>query len=456
MPAIRSALQPLLCVDPRRIAYHLLLGFELVLDAQRIAPGEAATEIGAITGLAVRGCGAHPRIIGQAATDSVDICSTDHVIHAEQRHEDRTPNLSSSYEHVVVQKKLHARMRLIARGSEALSVRSAIGPVARFIGRRLAIGLLTIWAISVLSFTIIQLPPGDFASNYIAQISQGGGIGSPEDIARLRADLGLDGPAYMRYGHWIWNILHGDLGRSLTLARPVGELITERLGLTLLVAVGGLLFAWAFALPIGIYCAVRRGSPGAYLFTLLGLIGMAIPPFLLSLFAMYVAFRYFNVDLGQVQSPQYLDAPWSVGKTLDLIRHLVLPTAILGLATMTRLFRILRANLLDEIGKPYVVTARAKGMRELALILKYPTRIALNPFVSTIGLALPQLVSGSLIISLVMSLPTLGPLLLQALQAQDMFLAGAIMLVLATLTVVGMLLSDLLLAWLDPRIRLES
>ncbi len=334
-------------------------------------------------------------------------------------------------------------------------VRSAIGPVARFICRRLAIGLLTIWAISVLSFTIIQLPPGDFVSNYVARLSQTGGVGTAEDVARLRADLGLDRPAYVRYVHWAWNVLHGDFGRSLDLERPVSELISERLGLTLLVALGGLFFAWVFALPIGIYCASHRGSIAEYVLTVIGMVGMAVPAFLLSLFAMYVAFRYFDVDLGTVQSPQYLDAPASLGKTVDLIRHLILPTAILGLGAMTRLFRILRANLLDEIGKPYVVTARAKGMRELALIVKYPTRIALNPFVSTVGLMLPQLVSGSLIISLVMSLPTLGPLLLRALLAQDMFLAGAIMLVLATLTVVGMLISDLLLAWLDPRIRLQ-
>lgn len=329
------------------------------------------------------------------------------------------------------------------------------GPVARFICRRLAIGLLTIWAISVLSFTIIQLPPGDFVSSYVAQLSQTGGIGTAEDIARLRADLGLDRPAYVRYAHWAWNVLHGDLGRSLDLGRPVRELIAERMGLTLLIAAGGLCFACIFALPIGVYCAAHRGSIGDHVFTVIGMSGMAIPAFLLSLIAMYVAFRYFDVDLGEVHSPQYLDAPRSLGKALDLIRHLILPMAILGLGALTRLFRILRANLLDEIDKPYVITARAKGMREVTLLLKYPTRIALNPFVSTIGLLLPQLVSGSLVISLVMNLPTLGPLLLRALQIQDMFLAGAIMLVLATLTVVGMLLSDLLLAWLDPRIRLQ-
>lgn len=335
-------------------------------------------------------------------------------------------------------------------------MRFAAAPVARFLVRRTAVGLLTIWAISVVSFVIIQLPPGDFVSNYVAQLSQGGAIGSTEDIARLRAELGLDQPGYVRYAHWAWNVLHGDFGRSLDLGRPVSELISERIGLTLAVSLGGLFFSWSAALPIGIYCAANRGSLGDYVATVIGMIGLAIPTFLLALVAMYVAFRYFDVDLGELQSPQFIDAPSSLGKSLDLLKHLLLPTVILGLGTMTRLFRILRANLLDEIGKPYVVTARAKGMREYRLLLKYPTRISLNPFVSTIGLALPQLVSGSLIISLVMSLPTLAPLLLRALQAQDMFLAGAIMLVLACLTVVGMLLSDLLLAWLDPRIRLLS
>jgi peptide/nickel transport system permease protein len=329
-------------------------------------------------------------------------------------------------------------------------------PVIKFLCQRLAIGLLTIWAISVLSFVIIQLPPGDFVSNYVAQLSQSGGIGSAEDIARLRADLGLDQPGYLRYAHWLWNLLHGDFGRSLDLGRPVTELIGERLGLTLFVALGGLFFAWVVALPVGIYCAAKRGSIADYALTVVAMTGAAVPTYLLALFAMYVGFRYFGIDLGQVHSRQYLDAPESFGKMLDLIKHLILPMALLGLGPMTRLFRILRANLLDEIGKPYVVTARAKGMREFKLILKYPTRIALNPFVSTLGFALPQLVSGSLIISLVMSLPTLGPLLLRALQAQDMFLAGAIMLVLATLTVAGVLVSDLLLAWLDPRIRLRS
>lgn len=328
-----------------------------------------------------------------------------------------------------------------------------MGPVARFVARRLAIGLVTIWAISVVSFAIIQLPPGDFATTYINQLSQAGGAGSAEDIQRLRADYGLDQPLYVRYGLWAKNALHGDFGRSLDWGRPVGDLIAERMGLTLAVSLGALLLSWLIALPIGIYCATHRGKFSDYLFSVLGLAGVAVPNFLISLAALFIAFRYFNVDLGELHSRRYVDAPMSLGKALDLAAHLFLPALIIALASTARLIRILRANLLDELGKPYVVTARAKGMRELDLVLKYPTRIALNPFVSTIGLTLPQLISGSVIVSLVMSLPTLGPLLLRALQSQDMFLASTIMLVLASLTVLGTLVSDLLLVWLDPRIR---
>jgi peptide/nickel transport system permease protein len=331
-----------------------------------------------------------------------------------------------------------------------------MGPVARFVVRRLFIGLVTIWAISVVSFAIIQLPPGDFATTYIAQLSQAGAVGSAEDVQRLREDYGLDKPLYVRYVLWAKNALTGDFGRSLDWGRPVSDLISERMALTLAVSVGGLLLSWVIALPIGVYCATHRGKFSDYIFSVLGLVGVAVPNFLISLGALFVAFRYFNVDLGELHSRSYVDAPMSVGKALDLAAHLFLPALILALASTARLIRILRANLLDELGKPYVVTARAKGMRELDLVLRYPTRIALNPFVSTIGLTLPQLISGSVIVSLVMSLPTLGPLLLRALQSQDMFLASTIMLVLASLTVVGTLISDLLLVWLDPRIRMQA
>lgn len=322
-----------------------------------------------------------------------------------------------------------------------------------FIFRRVLIGVVTLWTISLISFVIIELPPGDFVSTYIAQLAQ---VGSTEDAARLRADYELDKPVYVRYASWMWRVLHGDFGRSLDWNRPVSELIAERLAPTLFLAFGALLCTWMLALPIGIYCAVNRRSLGDYLFTSLAMIGLSIPSFLLALAAMYIAFRYFNVNLGNLHSEQFEDAPWSGAKLLDMMVHLALPSAIIAWVGAARLTRILRANLLDELGKPYVVTARAKGMRESHLILKYPTRVALNPFVSTIGILLPQLVSGSVIVSLVMSLPTIGPLLLRALQAQDMFLASTITLALGALTVAGTLVSDLLLAWLDPRIRLND
>lgn len=327
--------------------------------------------------------------------------------------------------------------------------------IGRFILYRIGISAITIFAASILSFIIIQLPPGDFVSTYVAELAQSGSLGSAESIEQLRKDYGLDQPMIVRYGMWAWDALNGDLGMSLQWNRPVSGLIGEYIGLTLLLALIGLLLAWGLALPIGLYNAMYRGSFGDYFFSAVGMIGIAIPNFLLSLFALFVAFRYFNVDLGAVQSPQYLDAPSSLAKFLDAFIHMLLPGLILALAIMSRLIRVLRANLLDEMSKPYVVTARAKGMRELDLVLKYPMRIALNPFISTIGLTLPTLISGSIIVSMVLNIPTLGPLLLQSLRGQDMFLASGILLILASLTVFGTLISDLLLSWVDPRIRLQ-
>ena len=331
-----------------------------------------------------------------------------------------------------------------------------MGPVAKFIGRRLVVGFVTVWAISVISFVIIELPPGDFVTNYIAQLAASGTAGSATDAARLRTEYGLDGPMYVRYFDWAWKVLHGNFGRSLDWGRPVGDIIGDVLGDTLLLSLSGLVLSWVLALPIAIYCAVHPRSVGDYVVSTIVTIGLAVPTFLLALAALYMGFRYLNVDLGTFNSPRFADAPWSPARGLDLVGHLLLPAAIIAYPTAARLIRLMRANLLDELGKPYVMTARAKGMREARLVLRYPTRVALNPFVSTIGTVLPQLVSGSVIVSLVMSLPTIGPLLLRALQAQDMFLASTITLMLGILTVIGTLISDLLLAWLDPRIRLSG
>ena len=328
--------------------------------------------------------------------------------------------------------------------------------LGRFILYRTSIAVVTIIAASVISFIIIQLPPGDFVSSYVAQLAQTGAIGSTESIEQLRSDYGLDQPMVVRYFRWAAGAVRGDFGMSLQWNRDVGGLIGEYMGLTLMLAVLGLLLAWGLALPIGLYNAMYRGSVGDYAFSALGMVGIAVPNFLLALFALFIGFRYFNADLGAIHSPRYVDAPWSVGKFFDALWHMLVPALILALAIMSRLVRVLRANLLDEMSKPYVVTAKAKGMRELTLILKYPLRLALNPFVSTIGLTLPTLISGSIIVSMVLNIPTLGPLLLQALQGQDMFLASAILLILSTLAVVGTLISDLLLSWIDPRIRLRG
>ena len=328
--------------------------------------------------------------------------------------------------------------------------------LGRFIVYRTSISAVTIFAASIISFIIIQLPPGDFVSSYVAQLAQTGAIGSTESIEQMRRDFGLDQPMIVRYLHWAADAIRGDFGLSLQWNRDVGDLIGEYIGLTLLLAIMGLLLAWGLALTIGLYNATHRGSVGDYVFSIIGMVGIAVPNFLLALFALFVGFHYFNADLGAIHSPQYIDAPWSVGKFFDALWHMLVPALILALAIMSGLVRLLRANLLDEMSKPYVVTAKAKGMSELRLVLKYPLRLALNPFVSTIGLMVPELISGSIIVSMVLNIPTLGPLLLQALQGQDMFLASAILLSLSTLAVVGTLISDLLLSWVDPRIRLQS
>jgi peptide/nickel transport system permease protein len=243
---------------------------------------------------------------------------------------------------------------------------------------------------------------------------------------------------------------------AMEWGRPVTEVIGDRLALTMVVAIASVILTWALALPIGIYSAMRQYSIGDYVFTFIGFIGLAVPGFLLALLVLYFGFTLFDANIGGLFSPQYLDAPWSWDKFKDLLGHLPIPAIILGLAGTGQAVRIMRANLLDELRKPYVVTARAKGLSETRAILKYPVRVALNPFASTIGYTLPYVVSGSIIVSLVLSLPTVGPLLLKALIAQDMFLAGTIVLLLGTLTVIGTFLSDLLLMWIDPRIRLEG
>lgn len=325
-----------------------------------------------------------------------------------------------------------------------------------YILRRLLIAIGTVWVISVISFAIIQLPPGDYVTSYVAQLMATGTMVTQEEAENLRIQYGLDQPIYIQYLKWVWLILQGNFGVSMEWQRPVMEVIGDRLLLTALLALAAVLFTWVLAIPIGIYSAVRQYSLGDYFFTFVGFIGLAVPNFLLALVIMYLAFVYFDANIGGLFSTEYLDAPWSWARVWDLIKHLWLPAIILGTAGTAQLIRIMRANLLDELRKPYVVTARAKGLTELKVILRYPVQVALNPFISTVGYTLPYLVSGSIIVSIVLSLPTVGPLLWKALIAQDMFLAGTIVLLLGIMTVIGTLISDILLAWLDPRIRLED
>jgi len=325
--------------------------------------------------------------------------------------------------------------------------------VIAFIVRRLLLGLLTTWLISVLSFAIIQLPPGDFVDAYIAQLAASGSPVSAEEAAGLRELYGLGQPIYVQYGKWISRVVVGDFGESMEWRLPVTTVIGDRIWLTLLLAFGSLLLTWILAFPIGIYSAVRQYSIGDYIFTLFGFIGIAVPNFLLALVIMYFGYKWFNISVSGLFSRDYAVAPWSWAKAWDLAKHLPLPAFILALAGMATQIRIMRANLLDELRRPYVVTARAKGLSERWVILKYPVRASLNPFASNIAYVFPGLVSASVIVSIVLGLPTVGPLLVTALVAQDMFLAGTIVLLLGVLTVVGTLISDFVLMWVDPRLR---
>jgi peptide/nickel transport system permease protein len=322
-----------------------------------------------------------------------------------------------------------------------------------YVLQRLGLALITVWAISVVSFVIIQLPPGDFVDAYIANLSASGSMVRQEEAEALRQQYGLDSPIWVQYWKWISKVVQGDFGMSMEWGRPVTEVIGDRLWLTVIVSIAAIILTWGIALPIGIYSAVRQYSIADYIFTFVGFVGLAVPNFLLALIIMYFGFKLFDMNIGGLFSAEYQLAPWSWGKFGDLMRHLPLPALILALAGTAQLIRIMRANLLDELRRPYVTTARARGLAEWRVIVKYPVRAALNPFASTIGYLLPFVVSGSIVVSLVLSLPTVGPLLLRALIAQDMFLAGTIVLLLGVLTVIGTFISDLILMWIDPRIR---
>jgi peptide/nickel transport system permease protein len=322
-----------------------------------------------------------------------------------------------------------------------------------YIIRRLLLMIPTLVAISVISFTIIQLPPGDFLTTYVTNLSVSGETVDQAEIDYLRDRFGLDRPVYVQYFYWAWNFLHGDMGHSFEWNRPVSELIGERLPYTILISTCTLLFTWAVALPIGIYSAVRQYSWMDYFLTFIGFIGLATPNFLFALVLLWASYAYLGMSVGGLFSPEFQEASWSLAKVVDLLKHLWIPVVIVGTAHTAKFIRIIRGNLLDELKKPYVTTARAKGLSETRLILKYPVRVAINPLVSTIGWTLPELISGIAITAVVLNLPTSGPLLLNALLSQDMQLAGSFIMLLSVLTVIGTLLSDILLAWVDPRIR---
>ena len=330
-----------------------------------------------------------------------------------------------------------------------------------YILQRSLLAILTIWVLSVISWVVIELPPGDYVTIYVRELSSGGGDFSIADdgvtATGLREQYGLDSNTFVRYWKWIGRIIfEQDLGTSMEYGKPVSEVVGERLLMTFILALTTAVFAWGLAVPIGIYSAVRQHSPEDYVFTFIGFLGLAVPDFLLALWLMWVSFSYFGTSIGGLFSPEYINEPWSWARLQDLIEHLWIAAFVVGTAGTAALIRVMRANLLDELNKPYVITARAKGMKEWKMVMKYPVRVALNPLISTLGYLLPFLISGAIIVSVVLNLPTEGPLLLRALLAEDMFISATIVMVLGVMTVLGTLLSDILLGLLDPRIRMTQ
>ena len=330
---------------------------------------------------------------------------------------------------------------------------------------RVLVMIPTLLVISVITFIIIQLPPGDYLSNQMAEMIASGDRAALEKLAFLRQEFGLDRPMLEQYAVWlgIWpggngfsGILQGDLGWSFEYNLPVDEVVGDRLFLSLVLNFTTMLFVYAVSFPIGVYTAVRQYSLGDHVMTFVGYIGLATPNFLLALILLFLAKKHFGVSIGGLMDEQFIDQDMSWGKFISICEHMVVPVIVIGTSGTAGMIRRLRANLLDELQKQYVVTARAKGLKNRRLLLKYPLRMALNPFVADIGNLLPQMISGSAIVAVVMSLPTSGPMLVSALQSQDQYLAGSFLLFLAALTVIGMFVSDLALAALDPRIRLGS
>jgi len=322
--------------------------------------------------------------------------------------------------------------------------------------RRILIMFPTLLAISAIVFVIIQLPPGDYLSSYVAELQSQGETVSEDKIAFLREQYGFDKPLWEQYGLWVFGMLQGDFGYSFEYSLPVNEVVGDRLWLTFVVSFTTILFTWAVSFPIGVYSATHQYSFGDYGLTFLGFLGLATPNFLLALVLLYIANSWFGTSFGGLMDPEFIEQGWSWPKAMSVLEHLWVPVLVIGTSGTAGMIRRLRANLLDELQKQYVITGRAKGLPPARLLLKYPLRMALNPFIADIGNLLPQVVSGAAIVSVVLSLPTTGPMLLDALRSQDMYLAGSFLMFLASLTVVGVFVSDLALAALDPRIRFEA
>jgi peptide/nickel transport system permease protein len=326
----------------------------------------------------------------------------------------------------------------------------------RYFVQRLLVMIPTLILISIAIFVIIQAPPGDFIETYIIELQSQGQAVDPAKIEFLRKEYGLDKPMYIQYLKWAGGLVQGNLGFSFAHSLPVSEVVGDRLALTIVVSLASIIFVWVVSFPIAVYSAVRQYSIGDYLFTLFGYVGLATPSFMLALILLYAANQYFDLSIGGLMDPQYLGQPWSWAKLQSILGHLWVPVLVIGLPGTAGMIRRLRANLLDELNKQYVTTGRAKGLPPGRLLIKYPLRISLNPFIADIGSLLPELISGSVIVSVVMSLPLTGPMLLESLRSQDMYLAGSFLMFMAFLTVVGVFISDILLALLDPRIRLGS
>ena len=323
-----------------------------------------------------------------------------------------------------------------------------------YIVHRLLVMIPTLLAISLIVFIIIQLPPGDYLSTYMAELQAQGEAVDPQKLAYLREMYGLDRPEWQQYLYWVWGLLHGDMGYSFAYNLPVTQVVGDRLWLTFIVSITTILFTWIVAFPIGIYSATHQYSWSDYGLTFLGFVGLATPNFLLALVLLYLANTWFGISIGGLMDDRFIGAPWSLAKLGSVLAHLWIPVIVIGTSGTAGMIRRLRANLLDELQKQYVTTARAKGLSPFKTLMKYPLRMSLNPFIADIGTLLPHVISGSAIVSVVLSLPTTGPMLLDALRAQDMYLAGSFLMCMSLLTVVGVFLSDLALAALDPRIRL--